>query len=83
MLTLTLSAARAQLFPLVDQLDKTGPIHVRGRGKEAILLSKTEWESWQETMFLMKDPVLMRRITKDRAIRASGRAMPQPKKGKS
>jgi antitoxin YefM len=65
MRTLSISAARSQLFPLISSVKTKGPVCLRGRSGSAVLISEDEWSSIQETLYLMQDPVLVLRIQAD------------------
>jgi antitoxin YefM len=47
------SEARANLFSLVEQVNKDHlPLIITSRQGDAVLLSKNDWESIQETLYL-------------------------------
>lgn len=62
--TLTASAARANFYQIlanaVDNLSQY-TIKVRGKG-DAVIMSAEEVEGWKETLEIMSDPKLMKRI---------------------
>lgn len=62
-MTITASDARANLFRLIEQVneDQAG-IEITSRRGNAILVSKSEYESLVETAFLLRSPVNAERL---------------------
>ena len=62
--TLTLSEAKARLSELVATVEQTEEelVITRNGRPAAVLLSAEEFESWQETHDIQRNPVLMREI---------------------
>jgi prevent-host-death family protein len=59
MQTLSTSEARANLFKLVEHVSSSHqPVHIHGRHHNAVLLSEEDFNSIQETLYLMKVPGL-------------------------
>jgi prevent-host-death family protein len=57
MTTLTASEARANLYRLIDQAAEFHqPIHIAGKRRSAVLVSAEDWQSIQETLFLLSVP---------------------------
>jgi prevent-host-death family protein len=57
------SEARANLFSLVEQVNKDHlPRVITSRKGDAVLLSKEDWESLQETLYLQSIPGLVASI---------------------
>jgi antitoxin YefM len=57
---LSASEARAKLFSLVEQVNRDhSPRVITSRQGDAVLLSKTDWESIQETLYLQSVPGLI------------------------
>ncbi|MEL7067447.1 MAG: type II toxin-antitoxin system Phd/YefM family antitoxin [Cyanobacteria bacterium J06581_3] len=55
--SLSASEARAGLFELVEQVNKDHlPRQITSRKGDAVLLSKADWESIQETLYLQSMP---------------------------
>ena len=55
--SLSASEARAGLFGLVEQVNKDHlPRQITSRKGDAVLLSKADWESIQETLYLQSIP---------------------------
>ncbi|MDO8941006.1 MAG: type II toxin-antitoxin system Phd/YefM family antitoxin [Methylicorpusculum sp.] len=54
---LTASEARANLYRLLDQTSETHqPITITGKRNSAVLVSAEDWESIQETLYLLSVP---------------------------
>lgn len=57
MSTLTASEARAKLYRLIDEAAESHvPIRITGKRNSAVLVSEKDWESVQETMYLLSIP---------------------------
>ena len=57
MTVLTASAARANLYRLIDETAASHqPIVIAGKRASAVLVSEEDWRSIQETMFLLSIP---------------------------
>lgn len=57
MTTLTVSEARANLYRLIDQAAESHqPIYIAGKRTNAVLLSAEDWQSIQETLYLLSVP---------------------------
>lgn len=55
--TLTVSEARSHFHRLMDQTAKAHqPIYIVGRRTRAVLLSGEDWDTIQETLFLLSTP---------------------------
>jgi prevent-host-death family protein len=62
---ITVSAARQNLYRLVDQVDEgSGPVVITGKHHKAVLISEAEWNAYQETMYLSSIPGLVKSIKK-------------------
>ena len=49
------SNARAQLFPLIEQVNQDlAPVTITSNAGNAVLVSESEWESMLETAFLLR-----------------------------
>ncbi|MGF1571110.1 MAG: type II toxin-antitoxin system Phd/YefM family antitoxin [Nodosilinea sp.] len=61
--SLTASEARANLFGLVEQVNKDHtPREIISRKGNAVLLSKADWDSLQETLYLQAIPGLVQSV---------------------
>jgi antitoxin YefM len=57
------SQARANLFRLVEQVNKDHlPRTITSKKGDAVLLSKEDWESLQETLYLQSVPGLVQSV---------------------
>ncbi len=53
----TASEARSNLYRLIDQAAQSHqPIHIDGKRSSAVLLSSDDWESINETLYLLSVP---------------------------
>jgi antitoxin YefM len=65
MTTLTASAARAQLYKLLDEAAASHePIQITGKRASAVLISEEDWRSIQETLYLLSIPGMRESIRK-------------------
>jgi antitoxin YefM len=54
---LTTTQARANLYRLIDQVAQShDPILITGKQNNAVLVSQEDWESIQETIYLLSIP---------------------------
>lgn len=57
MSTLTASEARTKLYRLIDEASESHiPIRITGKRNSAVLVSEKDWESVQETIYLLSVP---------------------------
>ena len=68
------TALRPQLLQCVTRANRLGQEYiVTKNGKpSAVIMGFEEWESWKETVEIMSDPKLLRRIKKGRSYFARG-----------
>lgn len=71
-MTISASEARQRLFPLIEQVNTDHePVRISSRSGEAILMSADDYDSWQETVYLLRSPENARRlmdaVARDRA----------------
>ncbi|MGV9348375.1 type II toxin-antitoxin system Phd/YefM family antitoxin [Streptomyces spiralis] len=71
-MTISASEARRDLFPLIKRVnDDHTPVHISSKGGDAVLMSADDYESWQETVYLLRSPAnarrLMEAVARDRA----------------
>ncbi len=60
---LSASEARANLFSLVEQVNQDHlPREITSRKGNAVLLSKADWDSLQETLYLQSVPGLVQHV---------------------
>lgn len=56
-MAITASQARAQLFPLIEQVNQDmKPVLITSRSGNAVLISESEYESMLETAYLLSTP---------------------------
>ena len=57
MATLTATEARSKLYKLIDDATESHkPITITGKRSNAVLLSEEDWNSIQETLYLLSIP---------------------------
>ena len=72
-MVITASQARAQLFPLIEQVNNDStPIIITSKKGNVVLVSESEWDSIVETMYLLRSPGNREHLAKGRADIASG-----------
>ena len=55
--TITATEARANLYRLIDQTAESHqPIRIAGKRTSAVLISETDWDAIQETLYLVSVP---------------------------
>lgn len=51
------TAARANLFKLIDEIHETHePVYIKGKRNNAVILSEEDYNSMQETLYLLSIP---------------------------
>ncbi|HZU55562.1 MAG TPA: type II toxin-antitoxin system Phd/YefM family antitoxin [Actinocrinis sp.] len=71
-MAISASEARSQLFPLIQQVnDDHVPVRIKHKTGDAVLMSAADFDSWQETIYLLRSPAnarrLMEAVTRDKA----------------
>ncbi|HEY9376394.1 MAG TPA: type II toxin-antitoxin system prevent-host-death family antitoxin [Jiangellaceae bacterium] len=62
-MSVTASEARRNLFPLIRQVnDDHAPVEIVSRHGSAVLVSKDDWDSMEETAYLLRSPANARRL---------------------
>jgi antitoxin YefM len=57
------SEARSHLFPLIQQVnDDHVPVRISSKNGDAVLMSAADFDSWQETIYLLRSPANARRL---------------------
>jgi antitoxin YefM len=57
------SEARSRLFPLIQQVnDDHEPVRINSKSGDAVLMSGADFDSWQETIYLLRSPANARRL---------------------
>jgi antitoxin YefM len=73
-MAISASEARSRLFPLIQQVnDDHAPVRITSRSGDVVLMSAEDYDSWQETIYLLRSPAnarrLMQAIARDKASR--------------
>lgn len=71
-MTISASEARRDLFPLIKRAnDDHVRVPISSKSGDAVLMSTDDYESWQETIYLLRSPAnaqrLMEAVARDRA----------------
>ena len=62
-MAISASEARSRLFPLIQQVnDDHLPVRISSKGGDAVLMSASDFDSWQETIYLLRSPANARRL---------------------
>jgi len=65
---ITVSTARKNLYTLVDEVNSSHePLLISGKRNDAVLLSAEDWNSIQETMYLLSVPKMRESLVKGKA----------------
>ena len=75
-MAISASEARSRLFPLIQQVnDDHEPVRINSKGGDAVLMSADDFDSWQETIYLLRSPAnaqrLMEAVARDKSGQAS------------
>jgi len=73
-MAISASEARQRLFPLLEQVNTDHePVRITSKAGDAVLMSADDYDSWQETVYLLRSPEnakrLMEAVARDRADR--------------
>ena len=67
MSTINATAARSNLYRLIDQVAKESrPVRITGQRSTAVLVSEEDWEAIQETLYLQAIPGMVDSIRQAR-----------------
>lgn len=71
-MSISASEARKTLFPLIERVNTDhDPVRITSNAGDAVLMSADDYDSWQETVYLLRSPAnaqrLMEAIARDRA----------------
>ncbi len=62
-MSISASEARQRLFPLLEQVNADHePVRIKSKSGEAVLMSAEDYDSWQETVYLLRSPENARRL---------------------
>jgi len=75
-MAISASEARSRLFPLIQQVnDDHEPVRISSKSGDAVLMSAADFDSWQETIYLLRSPAnarrLMEAVARDKSSQAS------------
>ncbi|MBT2544392.1 type II toxin-antitoxin system prevent-host-death family antitoxin [Streptomyces sp. ISL-44] len=70
-MSISASEARATLFPLIERVNTDhAPVRITSKSGDAVLMSADDYDSWQETVYLLRSPAnaqrLMAAVARDR-----------------
>jgi antitoxin YefM len=73
-MAISASEARQRLFPLLEQVNTDHePVRITSKAGDAVLMSADDYDSWQETVYLLRSPEnarrLMEAVARDKASR--------------
>lgn len=72
-MAITASEARRNLFPLIEQVNEDRlPIEITSKRGSAVLISRDEYESLEETAHLLRSPANARRLLESLRQAAEG-----------
>ena len=76
-MTISASEARHRLFPLLEQVNTDHePVRITSKAGDAVLMSADDYDSWQETVYLLRSPENARRLMEAVARDRAGRVAP-------
>ncbi|OKH68208.1 antitoxin [Mycobacterium sp. SWH-M3] len=62
-MSISASEARQRLFPLLEQVNTDHePVRITSKSGDAVLMSADDYDSWQETVYLLRSPENARRL---------------------
>jgi antitoxin YefM len=72
-MSISASEARQRLFPLLEQVNTDHqPVRITSKAGDAVLMSADDYDSWQETVYLLRSPEnarrLMEAVARDKAV---------------
>lgn len=75
-MSISASEARQRLFPLLEQVNTDHqPVRITSKAGDAVLMSADDYDSWQETVYLLRSPEnarrLMEAVARDKAGHSS------------
>ena len=72
-MAISASEARQRLFPLLEQVNTDHePVRITSKAGDAVLMSADDYDSWQETVYLLRSPENARRLMEAVARDRSG-----------
>ena len=62
-MSISASEARQRLFPLLEQVNTDHePVRITSKAGDAVLMSADDYDSWQETVYLLRSPENAKRL---------------------
>ena len=62
-MSISASEARQRLFPLLEQVNTDHePVRITSKAGDAVLMSADDYDSWHETVYLLRSPENARRL---------------------
>jgi antitoxin YefM len=62
-MAISASEARQRLFPLLEKVNTDHePVRITSKAGDAVLMSADDYDSWQETVYLLRSPENARRL---------------------
>ncbi|MCK1816338.1 type II toxin-antitoxin system Phd/YefM family antitoxin [Streptomyces sp. XM4011] len=76
-MSISASEAGKTSFPLIERVNSNHePVRITSKAGDVVLMSAEEYDSWQETIYLLRSPAnaqrLMEAIARDKAGEAGG-----------
>ncbi len=79
-MAISASEARQRLFPLLEQVNTDHePVRITSKAGDAVLMSADDYDSWQETVYLLRSPENARRLMEAVARDKAGDPASQPR----
>ena len=77
-MAISASEARQRLFPLLEQVNTDHePVRITSKAGDAVLMSAGDYDSWQETVYLLRSPENARRLMEAVARDKAGDPTPE------
>lgn len=74
-MSISASEARQRLFPLLEQVNVDHePVRITSKAGDAVLMAADDYDSWQETVYLLRSPENARRLMEAVARDKGGRS---------
>jgi antitoxin YefM len=74
-MSMSASEARQRLFPLLEQVNTDHqPVRITSKAGDGVLMSADDYDSWQETVYLLRSPENARRLMEAVARDKAGRS---------
>ena len=76
-MAISASEARQRLFPLLEQVNTDHePVRITSKAGDAVLMSADDYDSWQDTVYLLRSPENARRLME--SVARDKASQPQP-----